>query len=142
MTSFDIISMGIDCSENSELNDYVWLRKDEKGYYIEYAYLKGVPEYNRCLAEETKYREINKIYKLCTLTCSSTSGCKVGIPKKGCDYFLCQQNWSIESPGKCACWYLEKDSPRLVFSFEDLEKFANLLKNYDDYWSVRRSPIR
>ena len=29
---------------------YVWLRQDEKGTYIEYAFKEGVPHDNRCLS--------------------------------------------------------------------------------------------
>jgi hypothetical protein len=36
---------------------FVWLRKDEKGYYIEYAFTEGAPHDNRCLSWYDSYQE-------------------------------------------------------------------------------------
>lgn len=46
---------------NDLLDKLVYLRKDEKGYYIEYAFQEGVPHDNRCLSWYTKgYTEYKK----------------------------------------------------------------------------------
>ena len=39
------------------LDDYVILRKDEQGYYIEYAFQEGAPHDNRCLSWYDSYQE-------------------------------------------------------------------------------------
>jgi len=39
------------------LNKYVILKKDDKGYYIEYAFTDGAPHDNRCLSWYDSYQE-------------------------------------------------------------------------------------
>lgn len=39
------------------LKDYVYLREDDKGKYIEYAFIEGVPHDNRCLSWYDSYQE-------------------------------------------------------------------------------------
>lgn len=45
---FDLLKL-IATLEHRE-KDYVWLREDEKGTYIEYAFVEGAPHDNRCLS--------------------------------------------------------------------------------------------
>lgn len=45
---FDLLKL-IASLEHREKN-YVWLREDEKGTYIEYAFIEGAPHDNRCLS--------------------------------------------------------------------------------------------
>ena len=42
---------------NNKEKQFVWLRKDEKGYYIEYAFTEGAPHDNRCLSWYDSYQE-------------------------------------------------------------------------------------
>jgi hypothetical protein len=42
---------------SNDLDKYVYLRKDKKGFYIEYAFIKGVPHDNRCLSWYDSYQE-------------------------------------------------------------------------------------
>lgn len=55
MTEQDIIK--IDLSKKGLLEKYVILKKDEKGYYIEYAFTEGAPHDNRCLSWYDSYQE-------------------------------------------------------------------------------------
>ena len=41
----------------NELEKYVILKKDDKGYYIEYAFTDGAPHDNRCLSWYDSYQE-------------------------------------------------------------------------------------
>ena len=41
----------------NELDKYVYLREDDKGKYIEYAFQEGVPHDNRCLSWYDSYQE-------------------------------------------------------------------------------------
>lgn len=41
----------------NELEKYVILKKDDKGYYIEYAFTEGAPHDNRCLSWYHSYQE-------------------------------------------------------------------------------------
>lgn len=93
-------------SSTYSLEDFVYLYKDDQGYYVKYALIPGFPKNNRCLSKYTKYCECNKIYYLDNFTCSGNSGCRVGKPKLGCLHP--DENWTVENPGKCACYYLNK----------------------------------
>lgn len=42
---------------DGDLEKYVYLRKDEKGFYIEYAFKSGAPHDNRCLSWYDSYQE-------------------------------------------------------------------------------------
>jgi hypothetical protein len=42
---------------DGELDKYVYLKKDEKGFYIEYAFKDGAPHDNRCLSWYYSYQE-------------------------------------------------------------------------------------
>lgn len=42
---------------NNTLDDYVYLKEDEKGKYIEYAFIEGAPHDNRCLSWYDSYQE-------------------------------------------------------------------------------------
>ena len=42
---------------SGDTEKYVYLRKDEKGFYIEYAFKEGAPHDNRCLSWYDSYQE-------------------------------------------------------------------------------------
>ena len=42
---------------SGDIEKYVYLRKDEKGFYIEYAFSDGAPHDNRCLSWYDSYQE-------------------------------------------------------------------------------------
>lgn len=127
---------------NNLLDKLVYLRKDEKGYYIEYAFEEGAPHDNRCLSwyvkGYTEYnktihlsKEINKIYFLNNFTCGyeeTTNECMVGKPKKGCNY---PPDWNYKNPKKCACWdleLLENKLDKLSISFQNISKLLTISK--------------
>lgn len=104
----------------NKLDKLVYLRKDEDGYYIEYAFLKGTPHDNRCLSWYVQGRKegdrvINKplqtdiIYYLSDFTCGyeyKNKECVVGEPRKVCLEGYAH-DWDYKNPKKCACWDLE-----------------------------------
>lgn len=49
-TTEEFNRLKIYASQNGTLSDYVWLRKDSQGTYIEYAFIDGAPHDNRCLS--------------------------------------------------------------------------------------------
>lgn len=55
MTAIEIIKA--DLEKKNELEKYVILKKDEKGFYIEYAFKEGAPHDNRCLDWYNSYQE-------------------------------------------------------------------------------------
>ena len=42
---------------NNTLDKYVYLRKDNLGYYLEYAFIPGAPHDNRCIDWYSSYQE-------------------------------------------------------------------------------------
>lgn len=136
---------------DGKLNSYVYLREDEKGRYIEYAFKEGAPHDNRCLSwyakshptyserhggwptPEMNYglQEVDKIYKLTAFDCGRSflvpeERCTPGSPWKGCGW---AKDWLYEEPAKCACWYLEKVN-------EDDVSFTLRAEQIDDYIKV------
>ena len=119
----------------NKLDKYVWLREDDKGRYIEYAFIKGAPHDNRCLSwydkphpnyfknhpdlSQGRIKTVNELYKLREFCCglSDKQGvehCSAGHPKEDCDYITAGKRagerwreWSYDEPIKCACWNLE-----------------------------------
>ena len=112
------------------LDKYVYLREDEKGRYIEYAFIDGAPENNRCLSwydklqpnalerngyniEEWEVKPVDELYELMMFSCGreNTPGegcCKPGHPKRNCAH---ADNWTFDEPCKCACWVLAEIYP-------------------------------
>lgn len=135
--------------------DYVWLREDENGRYIEYAFAEGAPHDNRCLDWYSKshstYSErhggwvtpemayglkpVNKIYKLFEYACekqnndpSSDNYCAAGHACKKCDW---AKDWRYDEPVKCACWDCGKiDEDNMHFSIGDdkIEEYLKILE--------------
>lgn len=112
---------------NGILDEYVVLKEDENGRYIEYAFKEGAIKDNRCLSWYDKphpnarvrngykpdhpIHETNKIYQLGLFSCGDQDKegdehCSAGHPKKRCLFEGCAQNWTYDEPVKCACWYL------------------------------------
>lgn len=109
------------------LDQYVILKEDKKGRYIEYAFKEGAPKDNRCLSWYDKphpkarvrngYRadypihEVGKVYQLGLFSCGHQNlkedeHCSAGHPKLKCVVEGCAHDWTYEEPVKCACWYL------------------------------------
>lgn len=135
------------------------LRKDENGYFVEYAFRDGAPEDNRCLSWydkpqieaykrngwddehiaytieriESKVGEIRYLSKFC---CSSDNIddkerlCRPGHPSKAC---LEQGNcscWTYDEPKKCACWHLgEKIDEQNHFNLS-IDEIERLIARY------------
>lgn len=88
------------------IHEYVILKKDEKGFYIEYAFAEGAPHDNRCLSWYHSYQpnarkrngdwdderlemhkkhldeNIGKLYKLSSLTCGGEENPALQIEKQ------------------------------------------------------------
>jgi hypothetical protein len=57
MTKEDIEKIRFAAKLNGELDQYVYLREDADGKYIEYAFIEGAPHDNRCLSWYDSYQE-------------------------------------------------------------------------------------
>lgn len=149
-----MIDVLIQCAQLSnktdELLNYVYLREDEKGRYIEYAFVDGSPDENRCLSwyvlgrkangmdnpinkDLTKdipsHKEIDKIYKLSIFNCGGKK-CKPGYPNSECiKNGIIGKSWCKEYPNKCACYDLMHitDIDEEFRIFMDLTTIINLL---------------
>ena len=114
-----------------EAKDYVILKEDENGRYIEYAFLNGAPKNNRCLSwydklqpnalkrnghdeKSWKLHEVGKIYKLHMFNCGNENSedpdkrCFPGEAAPHCVRGGWAKYWTKEEPVKCGCWYLEE----------------------------------
>ena len=106
--------------------NFVWLKEDAEGRYIEYAFKEGVPHDNRCLSwydkphpnawkrngykNGRKIHNVNELYELSSYDCGEShklgnEHCSPGHPRKLCESLQCQ-DWTYEEPVKCACWVL------------------------------------
>ena len=116
----------------NRLDKYVFLKEDENGRYIEYAFIDGAPHDNRCLSwydklqpkalernhhkqSEWKLREVGELYELSEFCCGhqdkeGDEHCSAGHPCKKCveDF---AKHWTYDETVKCACWYLHKLGP-------------------------------
>lgn len=120
------------------LDNYVYLREDADGRYIEYAFMEGAPINNRCLSwydkphpialkrqgrdisiNPMKLNKVGVLYELSKFTCSGK--CSVGKPSDDCCSKGFASFWTIDEPVKCACWHLQKVSNVVSasFSFDD-----------------------
>ena len=133
-TKEDLEKLELKANLYNGLDKYVYLREDEKGRYIEYAFIPGAPHDNRCLSwydkphpktlmkkpykytKEMIEKSINKLHKIGELyelneySCGNENKegderCCAGCPKKGC---LHAKNWTYDEPIKCACWTLSE----------------------------------
>lgn len=128
MTEEEIRTLKLYATITHTLDKYVWLREDEKGRYIKYAFTDGAPHDNRCLSwydklqpnaikrnhhniEDWILKPINEIYELNAFTCGCQNRegderCCPGHRSKLCNWN--EKFWTYEEPVKCACWFLEK----------------------------------
>lgn len=149
MTNEEIFKLGLEISgREHEKSKYVYLRKDDKGYFIEYAFIPGAPHDNRCLSKYvTGIDKINtpmpvdKLYRLSHFTCGGEDGdgeCKVGSPNPSCSY--CAGRWSYNSPHKCACWHLRViQEIRLDLTVSQIRELTEII--YNDTGNNGESPI-
>lgn len=146
---------------SGRLSEYVYLREDENGRYIEYAFRDGAPHDNRCLdwyakshptyserhggweTPEMSYglKPLDKIYRLSAFDCGRSDRedpnerCTPGCPWKGCDW---AKGWLYEEPVKCACWHLSKiDEDNMDFNLradqiDDYLRILNELNNKEN----------
>ena len=111
----------------NNLERFVYLREDENGRYIEYAFIEGAPHDSRCLSWYDKLQpnalrrnghDINKwslhkvdeIYELHMMSCGNQDKtgdehCSPGHHCKNCDWM--KDSWTYDEPVKCACWILK-----------------------------------
>ena len=128
MTEEEIKTLKLYATITHTLDKYVWLREDEQGRCIEYAFIDGAPHDNRCLSwydklqpnairrnhhnvEDWILKPINEIYELNMFNCGCQNRegdehCSPGHPSKICENHC--KHWTYEEPVKCACWFLEK----------------------------------
>ena len=141
----------------NQTDNYVVLKEDEKGRYIEYAFKEGCPHDNRCLSwydklqpnalvrnghdvSKWEIKPINQIYRLHTMNCGhqdeeGDNHCSPGHPRVLCKD-IHTRHWTYEEPVKCACWLLEtvNDSymSKLSLTLDDAVKFTEIYRSpYD-----------
>ena len=112
------------------LEDYVVLKEDEQGRYIEYAFKEGAPHDNRCLSWYDKLqpealkrnghdvdewakrlKKVGEVYRLHHMSCGheyveGEGHCSAGHPNTRCITEGCSRYWTYDEPVKCACWLL------------------------------------
>lgn len=132
------------------LDEYVILKEDEKGRYIEYAFKEGAPKDNRCLSWYDKphpkarvrngykadypIHEIDKVYQLGLFSCghqnlTGDAHCSAGHPKRSCLLEGCAHNWTYDEPVKCACWHLTSTNIEKV---EDIPLFGKTIAELEE----------
>ena len=57
VTQLELETLEVYATLTNQLKKYVILKKDDKGYYIEYAFVDGAPHDNRCLDWYSSYQE-------------------------------------------------------------------------------------
>lgn len=152
-TKKELKRLRLEATLYNKLKKYVYLREDEKGRYIEYAFINETPHDNRCLSWYDKphprtlgnkpynytkenieksikhLHKVGELYELGAYTCGNENKegdekCCVGCPKKGC---LHAHDWSYDEPIKCACWVLKEPKVPKYLSIH-IEKYYIVLK--------------
>ena len=135
--------------------NFVVLKEDEHGRYIEYAFREGAPHDNRCLSwydsfqpnaltrnehdhetwKKTSMHEVGKIYELGMFSCCQENSegdehCSPGHPSRKCKEGWAK-HWTYEEPVKCACWYLTpvKDIDEYLMTPSQALTFAQIIQN-------------
>ena len=142
---------------SGNLTRYVYLREDENGRYIEYAFTEGAPHDNRCLCWYAKshptypqkhggwctpemnfgLQKVDKIYKLTAFDCGRSfrepeERCTPGSPWKGCHM---ADGWMYDEPCKCACWYLEtinEDEMDFSLRADQIDEYNRILNELNN----------
>lgn len=133
------------------LDRFVYLREDEKGRYIEYAFIDGAPHDNRCLSWYDKLqpkalkrnnhdiekwskrlKKVGELYKLNRFNCGRDNNegeerCDAGSPLPRCLKFFAS-NWTYDEPVKCACWFLEYIGVDDIKNGEVIEMYKRTMK--------------
>lgn len=158
MTQEEIKTLKLYAALTGTMGDYVVLKEDEQGRYIEYAFIEGAPHDNRCLsrynkphpkfyAETPNYaprhlNEVGEIYKLMERSCGNQyrpiddeRHCSAGHPCKGCMLGSIGKYWTYDEPLECACWGLGKvnideinDSPTIRAYRQTLDNVCEWLR--------------
>ena len=135
--------------------NFVVLKEDEHGRYIEYAFREGAPHDNRCLSwydsfqpdaltrnehdhdywRKTSMHEVGKIYEPGMFSCGHENKdgdehCSPGHPCQKC-LETHAAHWTYEEPVKCACWYLTpvKDVDNYLMTPSQALSFAQIVQN-------------
>lgn len=135
--------------------NFVVLKEDEHGRYIDYAFKEGSPHDNRCLSwydsfqpnaltrnehdhddwKKTSMHEVGKIYELGMFSCGQENSegqahCSPGHPSQKCREVWAKY-WTYEEPVKCACWFLKTvDSvDKYLMTPDQALTFAQIVQN-------------
>ena len=136
------------------LDNYVLLKEDEHGRYIEYAFQEGAPHDNRCLSwydklqpnalerndhdiEEwsKRLKKVGEVYELHHMCCGNDEvegdkHCSAGHPCKTCVEGGMARNWTYDEPVKCACWLLSEihDIDNMAIPMKYIDKYIEVIK--------------
>jgi hypothetical protein len=138
----------------NNLEKFVYLREDENGRYIEYAFKEGTPHDNRCLSwydklqpnalvrnghqvDTWKIHPVDQIYRLHAMDCGNQNEegdyhCSPGHPCAHCRDANAR-HWTYDEPVKCGCWMLEtvndSDISKLKLELNEAVKFTEIYRS-------------
>ncbi len=100
---------------SNQAESYAWLKKDSKGYFLEWVLKDGVPKGNRIInlnryKKSTLDKYIGDIFKVDMINCSQKD-CWPGHPTPGCE----------AQTDTCCCWSLTKWIGQIDQLVEQLE---------------------
>lgn len=150
MTEEDILRLHAWAELYDALDEFVILKEDENGRYIEYIFKEGCPHDNRCLSwydkmqpnalmrnghdikewESENLHSVGEIYELHQMSCGHENNtdethCSPGHPCVKCVKEGCAHNWTYSEPVKCACW--------LCSTIHDIYPYHVKLEDIDNY---------
>lgn len=149
------------------LDEFVILKEDENGRYVEYAFKEGAPHDNRCLSwydklqpnalkrndhdvewwSKNRLRKVGEVYELHHMCCGedgldveSPEHCSAGHPRKICIEHGVASDWTYDEPVKCACWLLETphNPDSLMIPLDCVEKYVEALEQEKQEQALKR----
>ena len=100
------------------LKRYCYLRKDDRGYYLEYAFRDDeVPFKYTVYVEKWQYDDVGRLFFVTEGTCDKSSGCSIGKPAD-----KCVKN-GLASSKRCAKYCLDRVDSVREFNVFITEKF-------------------
>lgn len=155
MTQDEYIKLRAFAIATGNTENFVILKEDEHGRYIDYAFKEGSPHDNRCLScydslqpnaltrngqehepwKETRLHPVGKIYELGMFSCGHENHegdehCSPGHPCQKC-LETYAAHWTHNEPVKCACWYLKTVDTvdKYLMTLDQALTFAQIVQN-------------
>lgn len=141
VTPLEFETLRVYATLTKQLDKYVILKKDDEGYYIEYAFIEGAPHDNRCIDWYSSYQE-NAYIRNKWLTTRDKDGNEIDLPEDEKVTRLAAIKAKIDAKvgqifrlQSFTCGYEEHEESCLEERRESLEKyhrdeFGNLLEPF------------